>query len=311
MEAAEAKKMLVESYGLIQNLIADRKLPEAWRACLEVLRIDPENVKVIRFRNKIEKMVRKVNKKAIKKDLKDLQPLWHEKKYDELLTGLKKLLPYQADYPRLEKIILKAQKTYNKELLAIQKKYFAGQYEQIRSLVNEKKYQQAVTVADKLLPLNFKLQKIKKILRKIRKSWVDLLLKQNEALLQSSKFEDMLLFCTQLKNIDPDSTKVNRLTRSIKNAYQQYRIEEKREFIYSSLEKIRTLLQLKKYEKALEALEEILAIDPYNREGRSLYKKAKQKTAALIEGEVITQMLHAGFQMKTQLKNGSKTFQRI
>src|SRR5512145_859231 len=123
MTGDEAKKIINDAMDRISALMAMEKWKEAHRACLEILRFDPENLKVIRIKNKIEKIVRKINVKTLKDDVAKLEPLWKEKNYEALVENLKRLEPFAADYPKIRKQYILAQKKYHAQLLDRQENY--------------------------------------------------------------------------------------------------------------------------------------------------------------------------------------------
>jgi hypothetical protein len=97
MNDKEKKGTLKGAYDKIKTLMEEERWQEAHRACIELLRFDPDNIKTIRLKNKIEKNVKNINVKAIEDDLESLKPLWKEKKYKEILEHLKGLEPYIND----------------------------------------------------------------------------------------------------------------------------------------------------------------------------------------------------------------------
>lgn len=311
MSQEELKNILKDAYGKIQTLIIEEKWIEAHRACLEILRFDPDNLKFIRLKNRIEKEVKKINIKAIKTDLDKLQPLWREKKYEELLEHLKQLEPYINDYPPLKDIILKAQNEYKNFVLNDQKKYFKVEMARIEQLLNQKEFQECIRAAQKLRILKYHEGAVKDLLKKIRTAWVDDELLKNKALLASSNYEDILIFLQGLYRMDSKSVKVNNLMNSVKKKYNRFKIEKKRDFIYEGEEKLRTLVILKKFDKAAQAAQEILNIDPYNKTVKNIYIKSIRRETKKIDKELIKQMKKAQKMMKDEYKNNKKNFVRI
>ena len=304
----EAKDIIKNAIDKINALIAEGNWQDAHRACLEILRFDPDNIKIIRLKNVIEKNVKKINIKALKEDLESLKPLWEQKKYEELLTHLKELEPYINDYPPLRKIILKAQTAYQHEVEGQQKDYIEQEISSIEKLMNEGKHKEALMAAEKLRKLQMDEKKIVELIKKIRKSWIDYNLSASETLLKSDKYEDILLHLHKLKEIDPDSTKIKQLIETNKKKAAQQYLAQKRDFIFIGVEKTRTLLQLKKYEKAAQAAKEILDIDPKNVYAKRFYIKAIKKDSKLINKEVIQQMKKNQKLLKEEYKKDKTKF---
>lgn len=311
MQADDAHTLLKANYQRILDLYHEGKWQEAHRGCLEILQYDPENLKIIRLKNKIEKIVQKINRDALKKDLEQIKPLWHEKKFAEILAYLHKLEPYASDYPPLRKLLIRAQKAYNNETYRQQEEHFKETIAAIQTIAQNGKFQEAIHETEKLRLLKLHDASLQNLIQKIRSDWIHSEISKNQALLNSTKYEDILLFYQHLKQIDPRNELLDREIVKTKKQYQLYKIEEKKEFIYKGSEEVRTLYQLKKYEKAVQAAKEILEIDPSNREVRFYYKKALVKTNHLISNEVITQMLSAQKQHQKEYPLNKSAFYKF
>jgi hypothetical protein len=291
--------------------MAQEKWLEAHRACLEILRFDPENIKIIRLKNRIEGVVKKINQKAVKSDLARLQPLWKEKKFDELLNQLNKLEPYTADYPALSKIIVKAQLLYKKEVAQQQEEYVKNELNNIKQLASVKKYPDAVKLAEKLRTIAMNEAELKRILKDLRTKWLDFEIEKNKGLLESQKYEDILLFYQGLYGIDGKSPKVKKLIEKAKNNYQIYKIQQKQDLMYKGLEKIKTLIQLKKYGAAADIAEEILDIDPSNKQAKEYFLKAKKKAEKKLDSELQEQLKKSNKLIRDEYKKDKKAFIKI
>jgi len=311
MTPEEARQILKDAMDRINALIMQEKWLEAHRACLEILRFDPENIKIIRLKNKIEKNVKKVNQKAIQQDLDNLKPLWDEKRYEELLKQLKKLEPYKVDYPPLENIILKAQGLYKAQFGEQQKEYIQQEMAEIKKLNSAGNHQEAIRRAEKLRTLALNEAEIKKLITEIRLRWVDSEISNNKSLLDSERFEDILIFCQGLYRIDSKSAKVKKLIEDKKKQYQNYKIQQKRDIIYKAIERIKTLYQLKKYTACMDTAQEIIDIDASNKEALTYFKKAKKRAEKLRDKELYKQMKALSKQEKQEYKKNKKAYIKI
>ncbi len=300
-----------EAIRQIQELIENEKLSEAHRACLELLRFDQDNIQVIRLKNKIEDLMGRNNRRVIKEELEKMAPLWNEKKYTEILEKLKTLALYIADYPELKKVILKAENAYKIQQNEQKLIQYEQDFQRVKSLLEEKKFPDAMREAEKLRLMNLYDGKIRKLIQDLRQKWIQDEMAKNQFLLNGEKFEDILLYLRHLQSIDPDSKVLERVIDKTKRRYQQYKNEEKREYIYAGLEKTRTLLQMGKYEKSTLAAEEILQIDPGNSEAEKLFQRSRRKTIDLIENEVIMQMKSAQKKLETEQSKNSSNVKKI
>jgi len=274
----------------IKEMIDQGQWLDAHRSCIEVLRFDPENIKVIRLKNKIEKKVRKINIEAIKSDMKQLMPLWKAKNYPALMENIRLLAPYIDEYKPLKKFALAVEKEYQNFVLAEQEKNYHQDIGTIKDLIGKKQFQEGIRLAEKLRIQKMHLPEVYKLISDLRKKWVDYEIECKRALLNTDKWEDIILFYQGLLRIDGKSAKIKNLIEKAKKHSQMKRIEEKRDYIYSGLEKIKTLFQLKKYESAMIAANEIIMVDPENKKAGEYADKAKIKVARLIDKELIQQM---------------------
>jgi len=311
MERSQANIMLKEAYDRIMNLMAEEKWREAHRACLEILRFDPDNIKIIRLKNKIERNVKKLNYKAVRDDIDKLDPLWKEKRYEELLIHLKELEPYINDYPPLQKIIIKAEGKYKGQIAEQQEGYFRSEKGRIKSLIEQNNYQEALRSAEKLRLIGLHEDEMKKMISDMRKSWIQEEIERSQALIDSEKYEDILLFYQGLLRIDTKSEVLKKRIANTKKVYEKYKIEQRRETIYKNFEKMRTLFQLKKYDKALEVANENLLLDPYNKDIRKFIKHAKTKEEKAVFKELARQIKSSYRQMKEDRKKDKKGFIRL
>jgi len=302
---------LKEAYETINQLMREEKWADAHRACLELLRFDPENIKIIRLKNKIENNVKRINKKAIQTDIQNLKPLWKTGDYQQILVNLKQLEPYITDNPSIKTLIEKATKKYQEQLRGDQEVGYKGENTRIEALINENKYQEALLGAERLRVMGIHDSELKKLISRIRNKWIEQEMKENQTLLSSTKYEDILLFYQRILKIDPGSSKLKNLIEQTKKTYQVFKVEEKKEFIYKSLEEIKTLYQIKKYEKASQACAEILEIDPQNKSALKFQKLAANKTQKIIDDEVISQIINNQKNLKIEYKANKKSFDRI
>lgn len=311
MRPEEAKKVVKDAIDEIKGFMRVQKWKEAHRACLEILRFDPENIKIIRLKNKIEKAVRKINRSSIEQDLRNLQPLWKEKKYEELLEYLKKLQPFAVDVPKISGLIIKAGKEYKKQLIAQQEQYIEQEIKEINALSEALKFAEAVKAADKLLSAQFDEARIRSLLRRLKKDWIEYELQRNIGLTDGEKYEDILLFYQGLLHIDGKSEKVKKLIEITKKKYQIYRVQQRRELIYKQMEKIKTLYQMGRYEQVMDLTEEILGVDPQNKEAKFYLVKAGRKAGKTLDREIFRQMKNARARLKADMKVNRKNVTRI
>lgn len=291
---------LNELYHKIQTLITEERWQEAHRACLEILHIDPDNIKALHFKIKIEREVEKINISVLNEDLENLEPLWKEKQYEKLLLELKELTKYSTSYPPLLSAIEKAQKGYEDQLMHGQENAFDQEKARIEQSIKDLHFPEAMRGAQHLRIARIREKEVHELVNRIRSTWVDHELRRLGGLLSTKKFEEILLALQHIQHIDPDSEKIKKYINETQKKYKAFKLDEKKDFIYQGIEKIRTLVQLKKYAKAVEAAHEILEIDPENKQALKLFSTAKQKLQKTTRSELYDQMKKSRKEMKEQ-----------
>jgi hypothetical protein len=106
--------------------------------------------------------------------------------------------------------------------------------------------------------------KIKNLLLETKNKWIDFLIEENQSLINSSKFEDIILFLLKTEKINSDYLKLKNLIQSVKKRYKDNKVENKKDFIFKTLEEVKVLIIKKKFDKAHELNRKILNIDPDN-----------------------------------------------
>jgi hypothetical protein len=302
---------LVIAYQKISELMKQEKWADAYRACIEVLRFDPENIKVIRLKNRIESGVRKANIKALKEDMKQLMPLYKARNFPVLMENLKQLESYVNQYLPLKKFMMRVAKEYEAYQANEREKLYHLEIENIKRIVKEGNFQEALRQAEKLRVLNIHYPEVRVLLQSVKDHWINHELELKRDLLDSEKYEDMLIFYQGLLRIDGKSEKIKKLIARDKKRGQMHKVEEKRDYIYAGLEKIKTLFQLRKYESAMMASREILEIDPENPTAKKYYEHAKHKVRTIMEREVIEQIKKAQVKNKQDFRLNRKNYVRI
>jgi tetratricopeptide (TPR) repeat protein len=306
-----SRQTLEEVYAKIKSLMTQKRWKDAHRACLEVLQWDPENIKVIRWKNKIEEAVKRINKEALRKDIENLKELWKEKKYNELMINIKKLEPYVDAYPPLKDFIIKAKKEYRDILIAGEEEDYQEGLRRIKEFKGSGDYALAYKVAEQLRKLDIRKEEVKKLVKEISEEWVDYELNQNKKLLQSKSYEEIILFYQRLLRINDRSEKVRKLLEKAKEEYDLYKIDQKRDFFYKELENLRTLYQLNKFDEALDIARALLDIDPRNKIVRELYLKAEKKAKGQVEKQLSKQMEKSMDIMKEEYKEDKSKYIKL
>ncbi len=260
----------------INTMLADKKYGKAYELCNEFLKKYPYKRRFLKLKRKIENAAGAENRRYIKTQLKEMKPLWREKNYLEILKQIRPLLKYGKKYPKLGELYMKAQIAYREQIKKLEEKYKKEQTKKFDKLLKEdqKKLIQELFNLEKNNPGN---QIVKEIARKYRHEVIIQRINERGDLIYSRKYTAIENFLKELKKIDKNNIELKRLETNIHKRKFGTQIEEKGEYVYRGLQHIATLMKLKKYDKALQASEELLEVDKTNREIIKFLRKARSK----------------------------------
>jgi len=291
----------------IEALINEGKFKEAYNVCNKLLLNFPESRKIRKLQKKIEKTVYERNLRSVKNDLKNLKPLWKEKRYRELVEKLEVLSKYVPGYTPVEKDLFKARQQLQKEQEGAVEDYIKN----IEMLIKENKFEEAITKCRKFLGKNSGYQRVALLENKARDLLVVRKLKENKDLLKSKKFKEIEEFLNDLLRIKPGSSKVKALLNKASKRETVALSYEKKDFAYRSLEYIKVLMQKKKWEKSINAFLELLKVDPQNLKALELLDKARKKFDEQLTKEVIIKTKELQKKFRDQKKQNPKNFIRL
>lgn len=284
---------LQDALEKIRDLMAQEQWAEAHRACIEVLRFDPKLSPILRFKKKIEKKVKKINTQALKEDIKELKKLWKDGQYNEFHQKLQGLKPFARDYNHLQYLIEKAEKRLLKKEVQEQKNKYIELANIAQELMNNHRYEDAL-LAVKNKPINeYNPKDIATLTQTIKNQWITYSIAKSEKNFSADQYQEKLKFLESLKEIDANSSILQHHIKQVAQQHKLSSLDQHRDKIFKSLENIQTLIQLQKYTEAIQALEEILAIDPENIRAKKLLKKAEKKANQIRDMQLLEQIDNA------------------
>jgi len=216
-----------------------------------------------------------------------------------------------SNTPPLQKFIFKAQKSLRKELIVKHRKDFDDGISEMKELIENNDFARAMLLSQKLRKMKMQENKIDTLTKALGKKWIDHELEANKALLQTKKYEDIILFYEKLMHFDSKAYKVKKMLKKVKKEYELYKIDQKRDFIYKQIELLTTQYQLGKYDIALEIAHGILEIDPHNRKVRSIFRKANSRAKSKLDKQIIKQIKKAHKDLKEDYKKNRKDFIKL
>ncbi len=261
----------------IKLLITQEKWAEAYKSCNEIINIDPENITFIKLRNKIEAEVKRHNQRSIEDELNKLEPLLRSHNYTEYLKQISPLQSYSEDFPIVRHKIIAAKKLLDSEYDERKTQVYQEEIKQIDTDFEHEHYEEALQRLDQLRKSNIQTEQITKLEKKYKKKYLDIELRRNKRLLNSNKFEDIIIFLLKLRKLDPTDSKINSLIESTKESYRLFKIDNQKDYIFKTIEEVKTLYIRKEYDKVLILCARILEIDDKNSLTLSYQHKAESK----------------------------------
>jgi tetratricopeptide (TPR) repeat protein len=270
----------------VKTCMLEEKWAEAYKICNKILSYDPENTTFIKLRNKIEKEVKNQNQKAITTELNHLESFIREGNFEGYLRAIAPLQTYVTDFPEIGEKILRAKKLLDKQYQDKRDQAFLEVVQEIRTKKDGLDYELTMQKLDNLYKLDIHKKEIAELQRKLRRNYIRQQIRLNAGLINSQRFEDIIIFLLKLKNIEPKDPLVNQTIERIKNTYQRYKVENKQDFIFKTLEEVKTLYLTKKYDLCLELCERILEIDPTNGPAQKYHDRAHKKADQESESKI-------------------------
>lgn len=292
----------------VQTLIKEEKWADAYKVCNKILSYDNENIKFIKLRKQIEKEVENINRKAIKEELLKIENLIKEEKYADYLKAIAPLQSFVNIYPEIGKKIVKAKKLLDAQY---ERKRNAVFEEVSKEIKNKADFNEVLPKLNTLYKLGIKQSEVKKLEKKAISDYINKQLKENQGLIRSQRFEDIIIFLLKLKKLDPNNSTVQSLISNTKKNYQSYKIESKKDYIFKTIEEIKTLYIRKKYDLCIVLCERLLDLDENSEIAKTYKTKATIKANKASDRKILEDIFRDYKQFKTTKYYKQKNFIRI
>lgn len=274
----------------VKTLILAKNWAEAYKICEKILSYAPENHEFLKLKLKIEKAVKEINQSSIKKELGKLEPLLHEQRFEEYLRQIAPLQSYVKDYPPIGQKILAAKKLMDDQYQKRKDAVFQEILNESKKNLTALDFQTSLQKLEQLRKTTYSLQKISSLEKKLRNNWIKQEIKLNRGLINSQKFEDIMIFLFSLKKINSANHEVTKLSNIIKKRYQLQKIENQKDFIFKTLEEIKNLYIRKRFDQCIELAEKILEIDSNNKQALKAFSQAKRQANHLSQKNLCKQI---------------------
>jgi len=291
----------------INILLIEKKYQEAYVLCNKIIAKYP-NYKVFeKLKKKIEDSVEKENEEVVKKSIEALEPLWEEQKYAEILIKLKHLTKLDPDSWSLQRMYKKAQTLYMEQIEELKKKFKKEKTEKLNKLLEEDP-ESLLRELNLLEQTNARDPEIIQFLNGFRSELIKKRIADKGDLLSSDKYDAIFNFIETLKKIDASSPEIEHLQKKIQFKKAESQLDAKKEFIYKEKEYITTLIQLNKYDKAIQAIEELAKYGPLDDKLKALLNEAKGKFFSQSKNDTIKSIDQNSPNLKKEYESNKDNF---
>lgn len=290
-------------------LIQNKHFVKAYQAIQELLKMAPEDKKLIRLKDKIINSINKENESKAKKHMLSLEPLWAQKKYKELVESYKKLYKLVPHYKPLIDKLKKAQELYLKSKKKNIKGKLTEAITQVDQLINNNKFKEALKGAKELSQFDPTNPKIQKLLQKAEKKYADKTIEEieNEG---NYTLDDKIKAYKVLASVVPNYTYVEEvITKTQKLKFEQ-QYEDSKRSIKDSIEKIKGHLQKNEFNKALKICEQIQKNNP-SKELLKLQKKALKQKKKFVDKKLFEILEFSQKELQNEYNIDNKKFVKI
>lgn len=259
----------------IKNLLAEKNFKDAYKHYEELAFRNPFDSKVMKIKNLIIKTVEKENKEKIEKAIIEAKKYIAEQNLEKALILLKNYLKVAPNHKKLNKILKETQNIYRLQIKQKQdefdnvqgKKFSASMTKDVKGFLNDViKFKRQFN--DSPLANNF--------IERAKAYFIHKKIETNQNLLKSKKYELIEGFFAELKEISDSNPEIIELEKKIKLEKYENQVQNLKESIYEAEKNIETLIKLKKFQKAYNAISELMKADNKNEKAKKLLPIARK-----------------------------------
>lgn len=267
---------LIQLEQKVTSLISEGKYKQAYDLCKSILDKFPDEKSFINLKEKIELLVEEKNSKIVDEKLQQADQLFNGKKYADSIRLIKEILKLSPHNSKALKIEKKAQKEYQEEIAKLRAEFKNKQHVRLTEMLKTNPSE----LPDELFNLetnNPKDSEIFALTKEFRNKLVEQKIQEKRELLSSNKYDVIESFIEQLRKIDQKNPLIAKLVQIVTARKQEEQINSTKEFVYKGEKYLDTMMKLHKFDKVMQAAEEILTIEKDNNAVKKIYTKAKQK----------------------------------
>ncbi|MCX6734934.1 MAG: hypothetical protein NTZ25_03415 [Candidatus Peregrinibacteria bacterium] len=294
----------------INSLITERKFKEAFNVCKESILQYPNESRFPKIKERIEKAVEEENENIIKNKLEEIKAMWKEEKFLEILKTLKNLLAASPNNSKLKGLYTDAEKEYRKQYEKLNEKFNKDQRKRLDSVLKENPNQltEDLYILTKENPGN---QNVKDLVAEYEEKLIAKKIEDKSELINSNKYDVIENFLDELRKINKFSKKIQDVEMELKKRKLEGEIVQTKEFVYGGEKHLDTLVKLKKFDKAMQAAQEILKVDPQNEEAKRVLENSAKEYKDQLK-DLAAESINKNFQsLKSEYEQNKTKFIKI
>lgn len=292
------KKYIKQGIESAKILIKNGNYTKAIELIVELLETEPNQETCIRLLFEAKRKWNKEKKRIVKESLKKIRPLWRQKKYDDLLRIYRSLNEFYPGYHKTERGLNKLKAVFNEERQEEEMKFLRKGWIKIKKLWREKNYKDTIKACSEFLEIDPGDINVIKIDNKARRKYIDEKLEMSKDLLQRKDYKNLIHLYEKLLKICPEYRKLHKLIFKCKILVANEIERRKNTEANSEIGKINKMYEQGHYSDAIQKCQELMQINPKNRQVKKIFKKIAKAEKKIIEKTLIEQMISAHSKIK-------------
>lgn len=276
-----------EALAKIRSLIDERNYADAMAGCEELLQVSPGEIEALDLYEKARNAVIKENFKKVEQKIKEAKPLWKEERYRELLELYGKLMEYAPEYGKLQKLLKKAHAKAIAQWETGQRKIQESYKETIEREIKAKNWEKARGATKEFTATMQSSEMTDKYRKLVEDRYVENQLEKNRPILNSEKFEEILLIYENLLQHAPWNKKLQKGLAQTQKDFLYHQKDTELRLVKSDTLKIKILYNTKRYEECEQVCNEVLRVNNQNEFAQDFLKKVKKKLLKIRNKKVI------------------------
>jgi len=249
---------------------------QAYQQVQEYLQRNHDDLQAIKFYQKLKTAVYRLNLKKVKDSIKNVNFMWKQKRYKDLLHLYLQLRQYAPNYAPLQKLIQKASKYYQAEIKTQQGNSDNTIIQNVEGYLKTKNYTQALQFLEEAIKKDLNNPLFQKLLIETKRKIIDSKLKANKRKLKQISIANAHDFIKKLYELEPTYYKIQKLYSNWHLKLKDYYKNSKSIYEKEAKLKIKILFNTKEYEKALRASQELQKVNNKSKTARQFLKKIEE-----------------------------------